>query len=220
MKDKKTTQSEEEEELQQIAQNEDATVVTEAEKGFVSGLGSFFLEVLKILFLAGITIIVVRYFLFKPFYVKGASMEPSYYASEYLIVDELTYRFREPQRGEVVIFKAPIAEKDFYIKRIIALPGERVKVGQGKIVIYNEAHPQGFVLNESYIVEETPGTDTITVADNEYYVLGDNRDASLDSRVFGAISKDLIVGKAWLRGWPFTRVGIVPIPSYGVDPTE
>ena len=164
MKEKKEEQLEEQESLSEVVEDMQE-VVTAAERGFVSGLGAFFIEVLKILFLAVITIVIVRYFLFKPFYVKGASMEPTYYASEYLIVDELTYRFRTPERGEVVVFEAPIAEKDFYIKRVIALPGERVKVAQGKVVIYNEAHPQGFVLDETYIVEETPGSDTLTVAE-------------------------------------------------------
>ncbi|MBT4153628.1 MAG: signal peptidase I [Candidatus Magasanikbacteria bacterium] len=216
MKEKKEEQLEEQESLSEVVEDMQE-VVTAAERGFVSGLGAFFIEVLKILFLAVITIVIVRYFLFKPFYVKGASMEPTYYASEYLIVDELTYRFRTPERGEVVVFEAPIAEKDFYIKRVIALPGERVKVAQGKVVIYNEAHPQGFVLDETYIVEETPGSDTLTVAEGEYYVLGDNRNASLDSRTFGAISENLIVGRAWLRGWPFTRLGIIHSPTYTIE---
>ena len=98
----------------------------EVGKSVFGSIGLFFLELIKVALLAGITIALVRYFLFKPFYVKGESMEPTYLAKEYLIIDELSYRFREPVRGEVIVFRAPVAEKDFYLKRIIALPGERV----------------------------------------------------------------------------------------------
>ncbi|MBP9761302.1 MAG: signal peptidase I [Candidatus Magasanikbacteria bacterium] len=184
---------------------------------FVAAVGLFFLELIKIGVLAGITIGLVRYFLFKPFYVKGESMEPSFYAGEYLIIDELTYRFREPKRGEVFVIHAPLATtKDFYLKRVIGLPGERVRVEDNKVIVYNNEHPEGIVLDEEYLVETTPGSIHYTLGPDQYFVLGDNRDSSFDSRRFGPISRDSIVGKAWVRGWPFSRVGTFDVPNYNL----
>jgi len=185
-----------------------------SEKRFLEGAGTFFIEVIKIVVLAGITIGFVRYFIFKPFYVKGQSMEPSFFEHEYLIVDEVKYRFGAPERGEVVVFESPTHEDDFYLKRIIALPGERVKLEDGKVIIYNETHPQGIILDEGYLDDESVGSLTQTVGDRQYFVLGDNRDASYDSRRFGSIDEDAIVGRAVLRGWPFSRFGVLKNPEF------
>ena len=189
-------------------------VVGEKERGFLASASIFFLELVKIAILAGITIALVRFFLFKPFYVKGQSMEPNFYEKDYLIIDELSYRFREPQRGEVVVFKAPVTQEDYYLKRIVGLPGERVKVGDGKLVVYNDDYPQGVLVEEIYLDETTPGSNMITLGPDQYYVMGDNRDASYDSRRFGPINKRDIVGRAWVRGWPFTRVSTFDTPDY------
>ena len=173
---------------------------------FLNKLGLIFLEFVKIALLAGLTIGLVRYFLFKPFYVKGSSMVPTFEQSEYLIVDELTYRFRNPERGEVIVFHAPVGAGDFYLKRIIGLPGERVKIEEKKIIIFNNDYLQGVVLKEPYITEETNGALTITLSDSQFFVLGDNRDASYDSRQFGAIDRKAIIGRAVLRGFPFHKI--------------
>lgn len=182
-------------------------------KGLVRRVGIFVLELIKIALLAGITIGLVRYFLFKPFYVKGQSMEPNFEEQDYLIIDELSYRFREPARGEVVVFHYRSTD-EYFLKRIIGLPGERIKVDGNKVVVYNDANPQGMVLNEAYLTEATPGTVTITLGQNQYFVMGDNRDASFDSRRFGAIDGTDIVGRVWVRGWPVTRVSAFSAPTY------
>lgn len=187
--------------------------VSKKEQGALGAVGNFFLESVKMLILAGITIGIVRYFLFKPFYVKGQSMEPNFYEKDYLIIDELTYRFREPNRGEVVVFKAP-SGGDYYLKRVVGLPGERVKVENQKIVVYNDDHPQGVIADEMYLSEETPGSVTVSLGADEYFVLGDNRDASYDSRRFGPIKENNIVGRAWLRGWPVGRISKLETPDY------
>ncbi len=171
----------------------------------IAKVGSVLLELLKIAVLAGLAIGFVRYFLFKPFYVKGQSMEPNFEERDYLIIDELSYRFHEPNRGDVVVFKHH-PTNDFFLKRIIGLPGERVKVESNKVIIYNEKNPQGFVLGENYLTEETGGSVVTTLGTDQYFVLGDNRDASLDSRRFGAIDGADVVGRVWIRGWPFSRV--------------
>ncbi|MBP7992569.1 MAG: signal peptidase I, partial [Candidatus Magasanikbacteria bacterium] len=155
----------------------------------------------------------VRYFLFKPFYVKGQSMEPNFEERDYLIIDELSYRFHEPHRGDVVVFEYH-PTNDFFLKRIIGLPGERVKVESNKVIIYNEENPQGLVLPEEYLIEETAGSVTLTLGTDQYFVMGDNRDASFDSRRFGAIDGSDIVGRVWVRGWPFSRVSAFSSPTY------
>ncbi|HRH23166.1 MAG TPA: signal peptidase I [Candidatus Magasanikbacteria bacterium] len=188
------------------------------ERGALSKVALFFLEIIKISILAAITIISVRYFLFKPFYVKGQSMEPTFHERDYLIIDEISYRFRTPERGEIVVFKSPI-NTDFYLKRIIALPGERVKVENNTVIVYNEENPRGWVLPEVYLEEETPGSVSLTLGENEYFVLGDNRDSSFDSRRFGAIKKDVIVGRVWFRGWPFSRLSTFSLPEYTSEST-
>lgn len=187
------------------------------EQYWLTTIGMFFLELIKVAILAGVTIFLVRYFLFKPFYVKGQSMEPTFVEHDYLIIDELTYRFRTPERGDVVVFRAPIAQKEFYLKRVIGLPGERVKIENNKVVIYNEEYPQGVVVAEGYLHEPTLGTmPLVTLGADEYFVLGDNRDASYDSRRFGPIRRDVIVGRTWIRGWPISRVGLFSAPTYNL----
>lgn len=185
------------------------------EIGLIGKIGSFLLEFVKIAVLAGITIGLVRYFLFKPFYVKGQSMEPSFEERDYLIIDELSYRFREPQRGDVVVFHYQ-PTNDYFLKRIIGLPGERLKIDGNKVVVYNDAHPQGKVLPEAYLTEPTTGSINITLGQDQYFVMGDNRDASFDSRRFGAIDREDIVGRVWVRGWPFSRVTTFSQPSYNL----
>lgn len=195
----------------------ESTQAEELGRGFLSKLGIFLLELIKIALLAGLTIGLVRYFLFKPFSVKGSSMSPAFEENEYLIVDEITYRLRAPERGEVVVFKAPNSSSDKYLKRIIGLPGEKVKIEDNKIIICSETYPRCTVVDESYISETTEGTVTVTLGPDEYFVLGDNRDASYDSRRFGAISKSSIVGRAVFRGWPFHRISTFTAPEYHLE---
>jgi len=188
---------------------------SEQKPNTLTSVGLFFLELIKVVVLAGITIALVRHFLFKPFYVKGQSMEPNYHEKDYLIIDEISYRFREPKRGEVVVFKAPVGT-DYYLKRVIGLPGERVKVEDNKVFVYNAEHPQGLQLEENYLSEPTQGSVSVTLEPDQYYVLGDNRLASYDSRRFGAISASSIVGRAWFRGWPVSDVGVFQLPAYNL----
>jgi signal peptidase I len=174
----------------------------------------FLLEVFQIAIVAVILIVVIRFFIIKPFVVQGGSMEPNFFNDEYLIIDEVTYRFRDIKRGEIVVFNPPIQENQYYIKRIIALPGETFELVDGRITIYNESNPNGFLLKEPYIDEFTQGQDRVTLGENEYYLMGDNRDASLDSRNFGPVKRGSIVGRVWLRGLPIDRIGAIKRPVY------
>lgn len=193
----------------------------EEQKSFFKSAFIFVAELAEIVIISLAIIIPIRYFLVQPFYVKGASMEPNFHDSEYLIIDELSYRFRDAKRGEVVVFKYPLDEKQYFIKRVIGLPGETVTIGDGKILVVNEQYPGGIFLDESFYLDKninTYGTVTKKLGEDEYLVLGDNRGSSLDSRNFGSLSEDLIIGKVLFRGWPLDRVGTFEKPSYaGLD---
>ncbi len=181
----------------------------------LGAVATFVLEIVQIAALALAIILPVRYFLVQPFVVAGVSMEPTFEDKEYLIIDELSFHFRQPERGEVVVFHPPSsAEKQFYIKRVIGLPGETVEVNDGKITIYNEGNPNGFLLTEEYIDDYTPGRDSETLGQDEFYLMGDNRDQSFDSRAFGPVPLTNFIGRVWIRGLPLERIGSFPAPEY------
>lgn len=180
---------------------------------FLKPTAGFIFEVVKAFLISLAIILPIRYFLMQPFYVQGASMEPTFYTHDYLIINELEYYFSSPKRGDVVVFRSPYNSGEYFIKRVIGLPHEKVEIKDGQIYIYNKEHPEGFVLKEDYL----PGIETfaennkfseVEISDKEYYLLGDNRSASLDSRTFGQVSLKSIIGKAWVRGWPFPRMAI------------
>lgn len=183
------------------------TEETQSRKAALGSALSLLLELVQVLAISLAIIIPVRYFLVQPFYVKGASMEPSFFDHEYLIIDELSYRFTQPERGDIVVFRYPADPKQFFIKRVIGLPGETVEVAGGQIKIYNDKNPNGAVLDETMYLDQmyTAMTRTVTLKNSEYYVMGDNRVASLDSRIFGPVERSSIVGRVWLRGWPLDR---------------
>ncbi len=182
----------------------------------VDSYKTFIWDSIKVIAIAGITVFLIRYFLFKPFYVKGQSMEPTFEENQYLIIDELTYRFREPERGEIVVFEYPDIQKEYFIKRVIGLPGERVKVSDGKVTVYNHEHPEGIVIDESYIPKDvlTLGEKNLTLGVGEYFVLGDNRMNSYDSRRFGAVDRKKLVGRVIVRGWPLKQAQIFSPPQF------
>ncbi|OGY94214.1 MAG: signal peptidase I [Candidatus Komeilibacteria bacterium RIFOXYC1_FULL_37_11] len=172
-------------------------------------LAILFFEIVKVVVISLAIILPIRLFLVQPFYVEGASMEPNFYQNEYLIIDEISYRFNEKQRGEVIIFKNPQNTKAYFIKRIIGLPGETVSVENGKVFINGE------VLDEPYISHlSSDNHASVILADEEYFVMGDNRTNSLDSRQLGPINKSYIIGRVWFRGWPVNRINTFNLPSY------
>jgi len=173
----------------------------------------FVLEVIKIAVIAAVIVIPIRYFLFQPFFVRGQSMDPNFENGDYLIIDEISYRFREPERGEVIVFRYPFDASQRFIKRVIGLPGETIVIKDGQIEIYDGAG--GEVLDESdYLAAVTDGDINITLGSGEYFVLGDNRGFSFDSRRFGPISKNNIIGRVVFRAWPFASVSLFATPAY------
>ena len=178
---------------------------------------SFIWEIAKITLVALAIILPIRYFLIQPFFVKGASMEPNFFDGQYLIIDELSFRFQEPKRGEVVVFHYPQDTSQYFIKRVIGLPGETLEIFGGRVKIYNDAKPLGFVLDEGqYLPEEvsTMGDVKQKLSQDQYFVLGDNRQFSSDSRFWGFLPKEDLVGRVWVRAWPPQTASIFSAPQY------
>lgn len=168
---------------------------------------AFIIELIQVLAVSAAIVIPLRYFLVQPFYVKGASMEPNFYDHEYLFIDKISYRYHEPSRGDIVVFRYPRDQSQFFIKRAIGLPGETIEIANGKIKIYNKEHENGLLVDETGYLDQdyTASTKTVTLKSDEYYLLGDNRASSLDSRVFGQVKRALLVGRVWVRAYPFDR---------------
>jgi signal peptidase I len=171
-------------------------------------------ETIQVAVIALVVVLVVRNFLIQPFFVQGSSMVPNFNDGDYLIIDELTYRFREPERGEVVVFLFPQNKSNYFIKRIIGLPNEKILIKEGKIVIHNNQYLDGLVLNEEYISSQTPGDIEISLKENEYFMLGDNRYLSYDSRSWGVLLEENIIGLARFRLWPINDVKAFNVPEY------
>lgn len=176
----------------------------------------FVLDFIKVFVIAIAIIIPVRWFLFQPFVVTGDSMLPNYEDGNYLIIDEITYRFREPERGEVVVLRFPNDRSQFFIKRIIALPYERVVIEGGHVTVYDLSGEQGKLLKEEYLPGNniTYGNIDRRLNADEYFVLGDNRLSSSDSRVWGPLKRKDIVGRVYVRVFPIKEFNLFDVPQY------
>ena len=196
--------------------------------GNKNGVLDFFVDVVKIVLLALLIIVPIRVFIFQPFVVKGASMEPNFHNGEYLIVNEFGYKrtvvavgdkefftvdsFKDLKRGDPVVFRYPANPKEYFIKRIIGLPEDKVSIKNGLVMIYNEENPEGLILDETdYLptfieTDANKGNDSeFVLGDDEYFVLGDNRYHSSDSRTWGALPGAMIMGKVLLRALPLDK---------------
>lgn len=178
-------------------------------------LGSI-LEVFEIALVAVGAVFLIRNFLIQPFLVSGSSMTPNFSNGDYLLIDELTYRFRAPERGEVVVFRSPSDSSTYFIKRVIGLPEERVVIKNNKITIFSGGNPQGFILDEGYLSKSafTSGDQEFRLKTGEYLMLGDNRSYSYDSRSWGPLKFSEIVGLVRLRLWPLTELQAFAAPQY------
>jgi signal peptidase I len=173
-------------------------------------LGTALRELLTFVVLAVVIVVPIRLFVAQPFVVEGESMHPTFESGDYLIVDQLSYRLREPERGDVVVFRYPNDESVFYIKRIIGLPGETVHI-EGGITRVTRADGSELVLDESYVVaEDVTYTLDRTLGPDQFFVMGDNRPRSSDSRTWGALPKHDIMGRAYLRLLPVDGIDVLP----------
>jgi signal peptidase I len=177
------------------------------------------LEVIEIAVIAVAAVFIVRSFLVQPFLVSGTSMVPTFSNGDYVLTDELTYRIRPPERGEVVVFHDVSDYSTYLIKRVIGLPGERVVINNNTITIYNQQNPSGFVLDESYLPAGTitSGDENITLSSSSYFMMGDNRAVSYDSRSWGPLPKSDMVGLVRFRLWPFNAIQIFSDPQYSTS---
>ncbi len=182
---------------------------------------SFAAELVKTAVIISFIAYVLRIFVLQPFIVEGLSMYPQFETHDYLLVDKVSYRLHEPARGDIIVFKYPGNTSINYVKRIIGMPGERVHIESGKVTIFNSGHPDGVTLDEPYV---EAGNKTLTpsgaiadysVSDDTYFVLGDNRQASSDSREWGLLPKVDIIGRVLLQAFPLNHFSLIPHARYG-----
>jgi len=191
---------------------------------FFRSIINFFLEIAETAILAILIFLALYLFLVRPHQIRGDSMLPNFRNGEYLLTEMVSYNLlkKEPQRGEVVVFRSPEQPNLDFIKRVVALPNEKIKLENGRVFIINQEHPEGFLLEEDYLEEGTvtEGRRTIkdgevfSTGDNGYVVMGDNRERSSDSREWGVIGKENIIGKVWLRYWPPEAVALIKPAFY------
>lgn len=176
----------------------------------------FFFDVLESIVVALAIFVVVYLFLYSPHQVKGASMEPNFHDGQYILTNKYDYRFNDPKRGDVIVFKSPQNPDVDYIKRIIGLPGERIKLVNNHYYINDVELIEPYIgsdlytYNGSYLKENME----IVVPENYYFVSGDNRPRSSDSREWGPIERSSIIGKSQLRYFPFDQFGLIQAPRY------
>ena len=184
-------------------------------KDLFSKIGAYFMDTLETVVVALAIFVICYLFFFQVHEIKGASMEPNFHDSERILTDKISYRFRKPQRGEVIIFRAPKDRELDYVKRIIGLPGEKIMVSGNDVYLNDQK------LKETYVPEKitNPGAfltlnQDFLIPEDEYVVMGDNRTHSSDSREWGTVNKDDIIGKVFIRFWPATNFSFIPKVKY------
>ncbi len=187
--------------------NQDKQIDEKADKITVKG---FIWEIVKFSILAAVIVLPIRAFIAQPFIVNGRSMDPTFATGQYLIVDELSYRFEDPKRGDIVVLRYPRNPSKFFIKRIVGLPNETIEIKEGVVRIKTKTNPIGFQLTEPYVEFKKSDATTRELGKSEYFVMGDNRAESLDSRAWGSVPRKLIIGKAFLRLFPIASAEVMP----------
>ncbi len=169
------------------------------------------LDFVKFAVIAVIIVIPIRLFIAQPFVVSGASMVPAFHTGHYLIIDELTYRFEDPKRGDVIVFRFPPEPSKFLIKRVAGLPGETIAIKGNAVAIKNDVHPEGFLWQQGAInATKDQSSAEVNLGKDEYFVLGDNRGESADSRLWGTLKRELIVGRPLVRLFPISELEVFP----------
>lgn len=167
--------------------------------------GMFFGEILESVAIAVILAVVIRFFLFQPFYIPSGSMEPTLKPGDRIIVNKLIYRYSQPKRGDIIVFKYPRDPQRDFIKRVVGLPGETIEIKDSIVYINNNEIPQPFLPPGLQFGSFGP----VEIPEGSYFMMGDNRNNSEDSRVWGTLPSENIVGKAMFIYWPLSRIGTV-----------
>ena len=193
-----------------ITPNEHGVDLKKEQKGASPSTLQIIWEILRYLIIAAVIIIPIRTFVAQPFLVSGNSMYPTFHNGDYLIVDELSKYIGDYRRGDVVILRYPIDPSEYFIKRVIGLPGETVTINDGIVSITSPNRTAPIILSEPYVKKPKTDSSSRTLSNNEYFVMGDNRAQSSDSRIWGPVPKQLMDGKAYLRLFPFSQIGVHP----------
>jgi signal peptidase I len=191
-------------------QTQNAETVLTQNKSRSNTLKSILKEVFLFAVIAFGIVLPFRMFVAEPYIVSGASMDPTFKTGDYLIVDKLSYKLGEPQRNSVVVFKYPNDTTKNFIKRIIGLPGDTITVKGNEVKIVNKDNPNGFIVDQSYIVHTSPDNFEKTLGTGEYFAMGDNRAESFDSRSWGVLPRKDMLGRPILRLFPLNKIGILP----------
>lgn len=169
-----------------------------------------FWELVRFALIALIVVIPIRVLVAEPFVVSGNSMVPTFENGNYLIIDKISYKLGDPKRDDVVVFRYPNDKTKFFIKRVIGLPNETIDIRGSLVTITNKENPLGFNLDEPYVKNISNNTTHFELKGDEYFVMGDNRTGSSDSRYWGAVKRELLTGRALLRLLPINKVGLLP----------
>ncbi len=201
-------------------ENEDFVLNEEERKKLEAPKENSFYDIFRFSIVALLIVLPIRMFIAQPFIVSGASMKETFHNGDYLIVDQISYRLNQPERGDVIIFHYPKDPSKFFIKRIIGLPGDTINIEGRKVTISNQDFPDGFIINEPYIKSmSNENYYNEKLNSNEYFVMGDNRDESSDSRSWGILQKEKIVGRAFLRLYPTNAINFLP-GAYDLEPKK
>ncbi|MBI1864034.1 signal peptidase I [Candidatus Woesebacteria bacterium] len=180
----------------------------------VKRLGAFFLDILQVIVFAVSIFLFIYLLIMQPHKIKGSSMEPDFHDGEFLLTDKVTYRFGEPKRGDVVVFKAPPDDSDEFIKRIIGIPGDTIDIKGGKVILNGKEISEPYLTSDTFTSSGVFAKEDVpfTVPTDFYFVMGDNREHSFDGRSFGLINKSKITGRAWVIYWPVSKMGVIKNP--------
>jgi len=169
-----------------------------------------FWELVRFALIALIIVVPIRIFIAEPFIVSGSSMVPTFENGDYLIIDKISYELGTPKRDDVVVFRYPNDTTKFFIKRIIGLPNETVDIKGNDVTIINEEHKEGFKLDQPFVKNPANNDTHLQLKNDEYFVMGDNRNASSDSRYWGAVKRNLLSGRAFLLLLPISKIDLLP----------
>ncbi|KKQ77528.1 MAG: signal peptidase I [Candidatus Zambryskibacteria bacterium RIFCSPLOWO2_01_FULL_39_39] len=176
--------------------------------------GSSLWEFIRYAIIALLIVVPFRIFIAQPYVVSGSSMDPTFKDADYLIVDQISKRFEEPERGSVIIIRYPKDPSKFFIKRLIGFPGETVEIKKGRVYIENvskeSASNETFLLDEPYVTYSKQEDFSAKLGEDEYFVMGDNRAGSSDSRIWGTLPKKYIIGRPIVRLLPLGKISVWP----------
>lgn len=197
-------------EIENKKNDDEITIEKQNQKEKIKKQLKNFWDLISFAVIALAIVIPIRMWIVQPFVVSGISMFPTFENGEYLIIDEISYILGDAKRGDVVVFRYPKDPSRFFIKRIIGMPNEKIVIQDGVVTIFNEENKNGFTLDEPYINEQFSTNKIEITKDDEYFVMGDNRNRSSDSRSWGVLPEKNLIGRALVRLLPLKNFDYMP----------